>query len=78
MAISNKRIIKLADGKVTFRYRVSDTGKPKTCALPDQGLNRCSLRVQHVLPKGFVKVRYYGFFSSGLRPHHAASPHRPA
>ena len=23
---------------------------------------------QHVLPKGFVKVRYYGFFSPGLRP----------
>ena len=24
--------------------------------------------LQHVLPKGFVKVRYYGFFSSGNRP----------
>lgn len=24
--------------------------------------------LQHVLPKGFVKVRYYGFFSPGQRP----------
>jgi hypothetical protein len=23
--------------------------------------------LQHVLPKGFVKIRYYGFFSSGNR-----------
>ncbi len=28
--------------------------------------------LQHVLPKGFVKVRYYGFLSSGLRQRLAA------
>jgi hypothetical protein len=66
VAISNKRILKLADDKVTFRYRTSDTGKFKTCVLPAEEFMRRFL--QHVLPKGFVKVRYYGFFSSGLRP----------
>ena len=70
VAISNKRILKLEDGKVTFRYRTSDTGKLKTCVLPAEEFIRRFL--QHVLPKGFVKVRYYGFFSSGLRPRLAA------
>jgi hypothetical protein len=65
VAISNNRILKLADGKVTFRYRTTDTGKLKTCTLPAEEFIRRFL--QHVLPKGFVKVRYYGFLSSGCR-----------
>lgn len=65
VAISNSRILKLADGKVTFRYRTSDTGKLRVCILPAEEFIRRFL--QHVLPKGFVKVRYYGFLSSGLR-----------
>jgi hypothetical protein len=51
--------------KVTFRYRTSDTGKLRTCILPVKEFIRHFL--QHVLSKGFVKVRYYGFLSSGLR-----------
>jgi hypothetical protein len=65
VAISNNRILKLAQGKVTFRYRDSDTGKLEICTLAAGEFIRRFL--QHVLPKGFVKVRYYGFFSSGLR-----------
>jgi hypothetical protein len=65
VAISNNRIIKLANGKVTFRYRASDTGKLRTCTLPAEEFIRRFL--QHVLPKGFVKVRYYGFLASGCR-----------
>ena len=61
VAISNNRIIKLADGKVMFRYRASDTGKLRTCTLPAEEFIRRFL--QHVLPKGFVKMRYYGFLS---------------
>jgi hypothetical protein len=68
--ISNKRILKLEDGNVMFRYRTSGTGKLKTCILSAEKFIRRFL--QHVLPKGFVKVRYYGFFSSGLRPKLAA------
>ncbi len=70
VAISNNRILKLADGKVTFRYRTSDTGKLKTCILPAEEFIRRFL--QHVLPKGFVKVRYYGFLASGCRQQLAA------
>ena len=65
VAISNNRILKVADGKVTFRYRESDTRKWRTCPLPAEEFLRRFL--QHVLPKGFVKVRYYGLFSPSLR-----------
>jgi hypothetical protein len=65
VAISNKRILKLADGQVTFRYRASDTGKLTLCTLAaEEFIHRF---LQHVLPRGFVKVRYYGFLSSGCR-----------
>ena len=65
VAISNRRILKLANGKVSFRYFASETGKPRTCTVTATEFIRRFL--QHVLPKGFVKVRYYGFFASGLR-----------
>jgi hypothetical protein len=70
VAIGNKRILKLVDGKVTFRYRTTDTGKLRNCTLPAQEFIRRFL--QHVLPRGFVKVRYYGFLCSGLRQRLAA------
>jgi hypothetical protein len=65
VAISNKRIVKVTNQQVTFRYKATDTGKIKTCKLPVEEFMRRFL--QHVLPRGFVKVRYYGFFSPGLR-----------
>jgi hypothetical protein len=65
VAISNRRIVKLADGKVTFRYRDTESGALKTCTLPaEEFIHRF---LQHVLPKGFVKVRYYGFLAVGQR-----------
>ena len=70
VAISNQRIVRLDDGKVTFRYRASDTARLRTCTLGAQEFIRRFL--QHVLPKGFVKVRYYGFFSHGSRQSLAA------
>lgn len=70
VAISNRRILKLEDERVTFRYRATDTGQEQLCTLTAEEFIRRFL--QHVLPKGFVKVRYYGFFSSGSRPHLAA------
>jgi len=65
VAISNRRIVKLANVKVTFSYRTSDTGTLRTCTLEAQEFIRRFL--QHVLPRGFVKVRYYGFFSPSSR-----------
>jgi hypothetical protein len=66
VALSNRRILKLQDGQVTFRYRDSTTRHWKTRTLPAEEFIRRFL--QHVLPKGFQKVRYYGFFSAGQRP----------
>ena len=65
VAISNNRILKLANGKVTFRFRATDTGKLRTSTLPAEEFIRRFL--QHVLPRGFVKVRYYGFLAPGCR-----------
>jgi len=65
VALSNKRILKCEDGQVTFRYRDSATRRWKTRTLPAEEFIRRFL--QHVLPKGFQKVRYYGLFSSGQR-----------
>ena len=65
VAISNKRILQLADGQVTFAYRASDTGQWRRMTLSVHHFLQRFL--QHVLPKGFVKVRYYGLFSPSNR-----------
>jgi hypothetical protein len=65
VAISNKRILKMDQGKVTFCYKGSSTNQTRICMLTAEAFIHRFL--QHVLPKGFVKVRYYGFFSPGLR-----------
>lgn len=65
VAISNNRILQLENDCVTFRYRDTDTGAEKRCTLAaEEFIHRF---LQHVLPKGFVKVRYYGFFSATRR-----------
>jgi hypothetical protein len=65
VAISNHRIVKITNQQVTFRYKATDTGKARRCNLTVLEFIRRFL--QHVIPKGFVKLRYYGFFSPGLR-----------
>ena len=66
VAISNRRILKLEDGRVTFCFNDRESGEKQFRTLDAEEFIRRFL--QHVLPKGFVKVRYYGFFSSGNRP----------
>jgi hypothetical protein len=66
VAISNKRIVKVQDDQVTFRYQPSGSKKDQYCTLSAEEFIRRFL--QHVLPKGFVKIRYYGYFSPGQRP----------
>jgi hypothetical protein len=65
VALSNRRILNCQDGQVTFRYRDRATRYWKSCTLSAEEFIRRFL--QHVLPKGFQKVRYYGFFSPGQR-----------
>jgi hypothetical protein len=65
VAISNRRLVKLENDQVTFRYRSSATGQITFCTLSaEEFLHRF---LQHVLPRGFVKVRYFGFFGSSQR-----------
>ena len=65
VALSNKRIVKVEDGKVTFTYREGDTGRRRISTVTAEEFIRRFL--QHVLPKGFVKVRYYGLLAPGNR-----------
>jgi hypothetical protein len=65
VALTNRRIRALREDRVTFEFRDSQDGARRTCTLPAEEFLRRFL--QHVLPRGFVKVRYYGFFSAGKR-----------
>jgi hypothetical protein len=65
VALSNKRILKLEHGQVTFRYQDSATKRQRICTLSAEAFIQRFL--QHVLPKGFVKVRYYGLLAPGNR-----------
>jgi hypothetical protein len=66
VAISNHRLLALADGEVTFRWRDSAHGNRKrVMALPvDEFLRRFLL---HVLPRGFVRIRNFGFLANRRR-----------
>jgi len=59
VAISNSRIIKVDDRKVFFKYRKNHSRRWRTMALHVMEFLRRFL--QHVLPTGFMKIRYYGF-----------------
>ncbi|HSH77949.1 MAG TPA: IS91 family transposase [Herpetosiphonaceae bacterium] len=65
VALSNNRLEAVVHDQVTFRYRVAESKKTKRCTLPAEVFIRRFL--QHVLPRGFVKVRYFGWFSPGKR-----------
>jgi hypothetical protein len=66
VAISNHRLVSLADGRVTFRYKdYAEDHRHKTMSLPAEEFLRRF--VQHVLPKGFVKVRHYGLLANRHR-----------
>jgi hypothetical protein len=62
VAISNGRLIDLQDGEVTFRWRDSaDHNQQKLKKLGAIEFMRRFLL--HVLPKGFVKIRHFGFLA---------------
>jgi hypothetical protein len=61
IAITHRRILAIDDGKVTFRYQNARNGQWRTMTLPAEEFIRRFL--QHVLPKGAHKVRYYGLWA---------------
>jgi hypothetical protein len=61
VAITNNRIEKMQNEQVTFRFKNSRTDQWDTVTLPVfEFMHRF---LQHVLPKGLVKIRYYGFLA---------------
>jgi predicted RNA-binding Zn-ribbon protein involved in translation (DUF1610 family) len=66
VAISNHRLVSLDAGLVTFRWRDSaHKNKQRLMALTvDEFLRRFLL---HVLPPGFVRIRYFGIFAHRQR-----------
>ena len=66
VAISNHRLVSFVDDQVTFRWRDSaHHNKKRLLTLPvDEFLRRFLL---HVLPRRFVRIRYFGFLASRRR-----------
>lgn len=65
IAITNARIVGLDDAGVTVAYRNRKTGRQCTCRLGGDEFIRRFL--QHVLPRGFHKVRYFGLWHPAHR-----------
>ncbi|HKX30789.1 MAG TPA: transposase, partial [Blastocatellia bacterium] len=66
VAISNHRLLELCDGQVTFRYKdYADGNVTKTMTLGVEEFPRRFLL--HVLPRGLVRIRYYGFLANCCR-----------
>jgi hypothetical protein len=66
VAISNHRIVAFADGKVTFRWKdYAHHNKQKLMTVTaEEFLRRFFL---HVLPHGFVRIRFFGFLANRRR-----------
>jgi len=75
VAISNHRILDITNSKVTFKYK-----EYKACTEQSRSNSNVTSKIMtvkseefirrfllHILPKGFKKIRYFGFMSNGLR-----------
>lgn len=65
IALTNNRLETLEDGHVTFRFKKRGAAGWKRLTLPAEAFIHRFL--QHVLPRGFIKVRYYGILSPSRR-----------
>lgn len=71
VAISNSRLLRLDNDQVTFSYKdYGQGGRSREMTLPAQEFLRRFLL--HVLPEGFVRIRYYGLLSNRHRQRHLA------
>jgi len=65
-ALSNTRILAIGQEKVEFRYKdYPDHNRNKVMALDGVELIRRFLL--HILPKGFMRIRHYGFLANRCR-----------
>lgn len=66
IAISNERLVSMKEGQVTFRYKDrANNDHERRMTLPAEEFLRRYL--QHVLPLGFVRLRYHGFLANSVR-----------
>jgi hypothetical protein len=65
VAITNTRIVGLDDEAVTIRHKHRKSNRWRTCRIPGPEFMRRFL--QHVLPKGLHKVRYFGLWHPAKR-----------
>jgi hypothetical protein len=66
VAISNHRIVDVTDTHVTFRWKdYAHHNKRRTMTLSQEEFLRRFL--EHVLPKGFPRIRYFGFLANRRR-----------
>ncbi len=66
MALSNRRLLSLEHGEVAFRYKDYRQGhRERVMRLAAVEFMRRFLL--HVLPKGFMRIRHYGFLSNRSR-----------
>ena len=65
IAISNHRLLHLDEASVTFRYNDYRSRRPRSLTLSLHEFTRRFLL--HVLPKGFVRIRHYGFLAHAGR-----------
>ena len=73
VALTNHRLETFAHGRVTFRYTHGRTHETRHLTLPvDTFITRF---LQHVLPRGFTKIRYYGLLSPTARGNLARARH---
>ena len=64
IAITNARIVAMDERSVTFRYKERKKSRWRTCTLTGHEFMRRFL--QHVLPKGLHKIRYYALWNPKL------------
>ena len=71
ICISNYRIENITEQEVTFRYLDRKINKTKSKAM--EGEKFLKLFSEHILPKGFVRIRHVGFLSSRSKKKDLAS-----
>ena len=75
VAISNSRLLRLHDDHVTFSYK--DYRQPRARRrITLSSSEFCRRYLQHVLPKGFVRIRHYGLLANRHRQHNLARCHQ--
>ena len=70
VAISNHRIVALKEGMVTFTYKNRDTNQIRQMTIEAVEFIRRFLL--HLLPKGLVRIRHFGFLSNRNKTRHLA------